>query len=57
LSEGSAAPKNLISVFSDEDTFLNYGYSFLTGLNSYNSAEGSDEKNDVKVKEEEMTNA
>lgn len=57
LSEGSAAPKNLISVFSDEDTFLDYGYSFLTGLNSYNSAEGSDEKNDVKVKEEEMTNA
>jgi CRISPR-associated protein Cst1 len=57
LSEGSPSPKALIEVLENEENFLNYGYSFLTGLNSYNSKEGIQDKQNVTINEEGINNA
>ncbi len=35
LSEGTTMPNDLCEMLSSEENFLNYGYSFLSGLNAY----------------------
>ncbi len=50
-SEGKPMPGDFCSVIKYEDKFLDYGYAFVSGLNSYNESEKNKENT-----EEEKTN-
>ena len=44
LSEGTTMPYDLCDMLADEESFLNFGYSFLSGLNSYTYNDGKNKE-------------